>query len=617
MFCSKCGKPVNDTDRFCEFCGSRITAFTEPVIETETQALTDNVIETVDIQVENPTEVPAEAVLQTEVQPDNSVGKSKRKLIVVLSVCAAAVAAVAVFTAAFWGYIENFFAKSFSSPDNYYHYVEKKNIQDFPQTLGSAVGNFKSTANNANEGGVKSEISLQLGDIIIDALAKEAGVDKSQISWASNIGISSDFSSKDGASSGDIAFLINNKPVLNMELVYNSENYCYYLRLPDLNEDYLLVDMSEFADDFDPAETEKICAALPDEETVAEIINRYFTIVINGIDNVQQKNVKVEANGVSQNCVELTVTVDETTIKNVLEAVLTELKNDEEIKSIIKEVALAADVDEDDFEDSYEDFIDEIKDNIDSLDELDSELEDFCFDMITWVDGKGEVIGRRFEFDGLNGDIYYLSTRDGSDIGFEAVCVIDDEGFEVFGNGTYERGKMSGEIEVFGIGMYRKDKLSLINIEFKDYEVSLFGDNELNGIFTITVSDEFADIIAKEAGNKKIAEYLKKGKIVLSVAVADDTGSFEMTVMYDSELVASLKINTEETDAKDFTVPEKAVDMSDYDEFADYCDDMSVGKFKSNLIDAGVPEELVDYLFSDIDIEDNNSNALTLSVDYT
>ena len=173
MFCSKCGKPVNDTDRFCEFCGSRITAFTEPVIETETQALTDNVIETVDIQVENPTEVPAEAVLQTEVQPDNSVGKSKRKLIVVLSVCAAAVAAVAVFTAAFWGYIENFFAKSFSSPDNYYHYVEKKNIQDFPQTLGSAVGNFKSTANNANEGGVKSEISLQLGDIIIDALAKE------------------------------------------------------------------------------------------------------------------------------------------------------------------------------------------------------------------------------------------------------------------------------------------------------------------------------------------------------------------------------------------------------------------------------------------------------------
>ena len=33
--------------------------------------------------------------------------------------------------------------------------------------------------------------------------------------------------------------------------------------------------------------------------------------------------------------------------------------------------------------------------------------------------------------------------------------------------------------------------------------------------------------------------------------------------------------------------------------------------------DAGVPEELVDYLFSDIDIEDNNSNALTLSVDYT
>lgn len=610
MFCSKCGKPVKDNGKFCEFCGSRITVFTEAAVESEPQVLTDNVADsTADIQPE----IPVEVNPKNEVVSVSNHGKSKRKLIIISSVCAAAVSFAVVIAVAFWGYIENFFVKTFSSPEQYYHYVEEKNVQDISNALGSALGSFKSAVDTDKDVGVTSEITLQLGDIIIDALAKEAGIDKSQISWASNVGISSDSSSKDGVSSMDIAFLLNNKSIINIELVYSLEDTSYYLRFPDLNEKYLLVEMP---DAMHNADLDKLYAALPDEDTVAEIINRYCTIVLNTVDNVRQKSVKAEANGVTQSCVELTVTVDETTVKKVLEAVLTELKNDEEIKNIIKEVWLAVDVDEDNFDEFYEEFLDEIDSTIDSLDRLETELNDFGFDMITWVDGKGEIIGRKFEIDGLDGDIYYLSAYDGTDVGIEAACVIEDKGFEVLGTCGYEYGAMSGKIEIFGIGISREDKMPLVNIFIDDYEVDLFGDNKLNGTFTITMSDEFSDMIADEVGNSKIADYLKNGKIKLSVATADKTSRFEISVLYDSKLVVSLLFNFKETDEENITIPENAIDISDDGEFADYCDEISFDKLKSNLIDAGVPKELVDLIFKRLGIEDNNSDVVAVSADY-
>ncbi len=619
MFCIKCGNKLNDGDKFCEKCGTPIDepvaqATVETAINTEADSVAAEVIpEPVPVAVDADVvpqdeaepilESVAEPVVEPEVNVEPAPKKAKKKMtkkkkFTILGIVAALVAVIATGSILFWDYVENFVVKTVSSPQQYYQFVEEKNVNELSETIGSAFGQLNEVFAKEAAAGAKTEISVQLGDVIIDALVKESGVDKAQLAWASNFGITANSSSKDGATSSNMALNINNKPIINIELVMKLEDMSYYIRIPELNNEYLLFKLPEMADDMAVLTSLDFSEILPDEKTVTTIVSKYLTTVINAIDDVEQERVTVEANGVEQSCTELTVTIDENSVVDVIEAVLKEFKDDKEIKGVIKNFYIAVNPDSSDkeFNDMYDEILDGIDDVLKETKSLKQGLGDFEIELVTWVDSKGEAIGREFKMDGFDGEIRYLSTHNGSDVGMEGIFEYDGAGFEYIGSGKIKGTKMAGNIELFVVD--DEEKISFVNIAIKDYDVDLIEDNYVNGTFTVTFSKDACDEMTKSGEvPAELVKYLRNGAIELAVTSSDGKGTLKLTILYDSKVVISVSLASTEQTPANVSIPEGGKEISDEDDMMSYIENIKFDTLKANLIAAGMPTDLADGLF--------------------
>lgn len=603
MYCTKCGKEIADTDNVCKFCGVPVEKVSDESVVNNNESEVVEVNEPeITVPVDNNESEVLEAVDLTQEAPKPAKSRmSKKKKFTILGICAAFVIAVALSVVLFWDYVENTAVSTFSSSEKYYHYVEEKNVEKTAESIGSVIGNFSEVfADNAVNGG-KSEISIQLGDVLLDALAKNLSVEKSQISWASDIDLKGVSSVKNGVSAGKTELSLNNKPILNIEIVFKMEDMSYYLRVPELNKDYMLFKMPEVQDsDINTETLMNIYKAFPDEQLTTDIISRYLTVAIRNIDDVKKQKVSVTANGVEQNCTELTVNIDEEVVADVVEAILKEFRNDKEIKDVIKKFYQAVDPNSaDNFDKKYSELIAEVDKTLDDIEELEDDLGNIDFTIVTWVDSKGEAIGREIKSTEFDGKIRYLSTHDGTKVGIEAYFFADDgEGIELLGNGNIKASKMSGNLELFAVGINGDAKLSIANISIKDYDVDLIEDNYLNGVFTITLSDAMCDELAKQTDMpNEVVDYLKKGSVEISITSSEGKGNVKLTVLYDSKTVIAISFSTAKNKPSDVTVPEKAVNINDEDKLLEYVGNMKFDTLKENLKAAGVPSDLVDSVF--------------------
>lgn len=614
MYCVNCGKEIADTDKVCRFCGESVNNF----VVSQEETPVENAVDTVDVDKVSDESIvdnnEAEVVEVNEIEMVDTVeltGEglepvkkkiSKKKKFTILGICAALVVAAVVGAVLFWDYVENTAVNTFSSSDTYYHYVEGKNVDEIAESMGAAIGNLnKIFAENAANG-KKSEISIKLGDVLLDSLAKNLGVEKSEISWASDIDLSSVSSVKDGVSAGKTELSLNNKPILNIELVFKMENMSYFLRMPELNKEYMLFKLpSNNGTDVDNATLMKIYKALPDEETTTDIISRYLTVAIENIENVERDRVTVEANFVEQSCVELAAYIDEETVADIVEALLKEFRSDKEIKKVIEKIYQAVEpVSAKKFDMEYNDWMEKVDEAIDDIEEYEDSLGKLDFTIITWVDSKGETIGREIVSLNYDGQFRYLSTHNGTEVGIEA-CFLDDngKGYEFLGYGTIKQSKMSGNVELFEVNTKRDKKDLVANISIKDYDVDLIEDNYINGVFTITLSNDICKELANDLQLPVTAiNYLKKSAIELSITSSKDKASVKLRVLYDSDTVITISVTTTENEVVDITVPENGIKINDSGDLIDYIEDMKFDTFKNNLKAAGVPSDLVDAIFS-------------------
>ncbi|MBQ1183952.1 MAG: hypothetical protein IIX60_05850, partial [Clostridia bacterium] len=323
----------------------------------------------------------------------------------------------------------------------------------------------------------------------------------------------------------------------------------------------------------------------------------------------------VVANGVEQSCTELTVNIDDKVIVDIVEALLKEFKNDNEVKNVIKNFYLAVESSSNDFESKYSELIADVDKFLSDIDEFEKELENINLTVVTWVDSKGEVIGREIKSTEFDGKIRYLSTHNGTKVGIEAYFLTDEsEGIEILGNGNIKNSKMTGNLEIFAVGVNGDAKLSVANISIKDYDVDSIDDNYINGVFTITLSDAICDELAKEFDlPKTITDYLKKGSVVVSITSNEGKGSVTLAVLYDSKDVIEVSVNIAENKASNVKIPENAIKIQEESDLLYYVENINLDTIKSNLKAAGAPSDLVDALFlqmgqQDNHVEDNSPN---------
>lgn len=605
MYCSKCATQIKEGDKFCENCGTPVETVAAEPVAAETVAAepvavsSEPQVEAAPAQepvVEAAPEVTAEAPADTEPAPAPK--KTNKKKVTVISILAAAVAVIALCTVFLWDYVENFTVKTFSSPTSYYQYVETKNVKTFSASFGSALGRF-STANTSY--GTTGEFKISFGDVLMDHIATEAGIAKEDISWISSIGVSSNTASNGNLLETNGNLLLNDKSVLGGELIFDLENKKIYIRSEQLNEQFMLLDYSDLEyGNFDDIEVPEVgfgfYGILPDEETMTALIEKYLTIVVDSIENVKEESTTLVANGVAQDCTKLTVVINEETVRDMLKAVLRELKDDKEIEQIIKDMAKNIGgelISDEELNAEYNDFIAEIDEMLEELKNVEfSEGDKFEFTLITWVDGKGEAIGREFKVDFSDMVVRYASTHDGTDVGIEVfVGSAEREVVKLLGEGEVEGTKMKGDIELFIEGV------KYINVNIKDYDVDLIEDNYVNGVFTVTVTDEMCDLLVDELDlPKKASDWLKSASLVISMTSDEKHASLGVTLNRGEDMIISVTASNKETKSFGIDIPEDAVSIKNEDDIINYLSAFDPNVLINGLKDAGMPQELIDAL---------------------
>ena len=614
MFCNKCGNPIKEGNKFCSKCGAPVTEVpvTEaPVAETEAVVEEAPVAETEPIAEETPvveagtaaeeTVKQVEAVnetlnyAQTIPEPKKKAGGSKKAVFIVGGILVALilVLVICLLNAASF---TNFFKKTFSAPEDYYHFVEEKTVDE----ITAVAGNFYETAileglDSSNKGSsMELTVSLDEGGKDLIELAGFAGVD---LSWIDDAKISADASIKDTLYGLGATFGLNGEDVISGNIIMDIEEGSAYVQIPELTKTYIGLDLEEELGEYElemmqdqmeaSAELLKAC---PDRAKFEKMLSKYLNIAIACMDDVSidEKAIKVES--VKQNCTELSVTIDAGTIVDMLEAILEEMEDDEDLEELITNFASLS---------PYDMYEDEIYDML--LEEIEYELEylksyadeDAEVVMNVYVDGKGEIVGREIEYEDYWEEttrISMLMPKKGSDVAYEYSFEQYSTTVSLVGSGKESGNKVTGEFSV------KYNGASLVDLKVKDFNTEDLKKLQLNGEVEVSMGSG----ISKVLGMTEYAAAFEDALITMKAKSSDSVAELTIGAIYDEESLGTVTVTSKTGKASSVKIPNDkdviyAEDVEDVEEWLEEVDwDNLIEKMENADVSSDIIDEVED-----------------------
>lgn len=534
------------------------------------------------------------------------VSKKKGKKIALISGITAVVlvgGSAAVYNVS--DYVKNQVNLRVMKPENYYSWVTEENSKNF---ASSAKENYQKMIDRTS-GGQSSNISLKytatdgFRDYALNEILGEdysnSGDEQSQmlaniINNINEVVIGCNASVKDNLLSGNIFASLNGENLASGDMAIDYDNFDYFMRVPELTEQWLCMSMGESMDSYLYAMPSyqnimKNPAEYLSAEELEDIIIRYTNVWNESVKDIELE--KKESVDICDITVDYTVVSAEFTEADVLELFtnyINELKNDDIIKNIVVNKMEAC------TEDEYNSELDDILNDLAEEDTTDND-KTFTFD--TYIDPNGDIRGIKFVQD--TEEFFIGFGKDGDNVRGEMYFSEDNEkDFSVELYADEADDKYSGNID---FAFYGYEETEQISIEFADYEVV----NEDNGYFNADVNLVIPDIdpIAidfSSDGNSQDISYninfdgTDYGTVTLNmsandgadVSMPDKDGAFVISPEMDSEPALEDYISEENMNAFIYDIlvkvgfsediaTEGAADIteeiySDYDDYEDY-----------------------------------------------
>lgn len=635
MECKNCGSPLLEGDRFCSKCGTRVTeAAKEPVTETakaeepvtETAKAEEPVMETV--KAEEPVtetakaEEPGAKAEKTipPCIPEEEPSRHRRpwktlfpgKIVTVESdrpkkwvpkVILGILGVIAVVLIANSSKLINSYHRNFSTPEEYYCWVERRAIRRNAKTFAEYYANHIMEYLRRYDRYVSGEVCLELGNAGRDMM-ESAGLEP----WFEEGSFTYEATRKNGVEQSILGLKIGGKNLFSLDAVMDLRDEAAYLGLPGLTEKYLALDTGEkdFVREFEymfHMEPEEYLDALelleafykecPDKKQVEALADRYLELLLDNIDNVKMRTGKTaRADNVTQTCTTLEIYLDKDDIRNMLSDFLKELREDREIEDLLYQVyGLAEELeleevgyrDAEEFYEAFQDEIDEILDDMEYYVTYHDEL-----DMTVYVDDKGQVIGRTLEFPNSWDEISisYLFPRSGSRFGYKASVTVDDEELSVSGSGKEFGNKLDGSFTL------KYNGYGIVDVEVEDLNLKSLKKGFLNGGFTLTASSGIRRI-----GDMDIVySYLSDLQLILDVAMDNSSQKLRMELREGRELWGALTMSARSSGGKKISVPSTrdAIFVEDDSDFMDWWDTIEWEKLIKNMDKAGMPSDTIE-----------------------
>ena len=603
MFCGNCGNQMTETEKFCSKCGWRnpLVGSTTPAQPVETATAPVQPAQPVmatPVQSEAP--APVQPVApgsgnQVPAQKQTSGKKPPMGLLIGIGVAVLAVIflLVCLLTSAT---VKNWFKKTFSEPEEYYQWVEGKVAEEVASNVSTIYDDYLRESLKIYDTSVSVEAGVQLEETGMDMLSL-LFMGTGDVSWFDSANFAADISIKDNKISVDL----QETDLLSVAGILDLAEENAYLQLPDLNEMYMMAETDDAEEVIEYMDMLKVLyEASPDKKLVEKILNRYTELVLSCVDDVDMSEKTIRAEGVSQDCVELEVTIDEKTLADMAEIVLETMKEDEDIKEWIFEAF--ATVEESDFDMDLdmdaEEFYEELQGAMDdALDEAE-DISDYDMELVmtVYVDSKGNICGRSIEQ--YEQTIEVLMVHDGSEFGYSATYEMYGDKMELVGSGKDSGGKLTGEFEVKYNGM------GLVDIAVEKFDTDKLKVGQLQGTFTVAPSSSLINALELSSYASVI------GDLSLTIEAESDENSVKLvcSVLEEEEKWGTITLAASKDSGTTVKLPsdKKVVEVEDMDDFEDWYETVDWEGYIKKLVKAEVDDEITDILedVSEMDVEE-------------
>ena len=603
MFCKNCGTQLPDDSRFCTSCGERVEAEPAapvaepeaPVVETEVPVVEN---EAPVVEVEAPVEEIEAPVAETEapsvfaqfedVAPVVPAKKNKKFLAWLIPAVAVVVAA-AVVAVLLLGPLKGWWVKSFGSEIDYRDYVQGNATETATGDISKAYGEIVTALSGKNKdtGAAEGAIKLKVGDTaiaLLEDLAEAELGEKVEMDWAKEVELKLNTNIKDDLQQIGAALNIGSEEIAVVDCILNMDKGMLYFAVLNLSEEYLSVDFSESLGDMEDTtaileflQDPELLAALPTEEELSKVLNKYVNIVLSSFDDVEKSTETLEVGELEQKLTVLETKIDGDDLLDAAEAVLKELSKDKDVEKLvcrvldylIEQEELGFEIDTDETWGSIEETIDEA---LDALDEVDGDDLDVDILLTQYVNSKHEVVGYALEVADEQA-IHFVEIKDGDKLAFEMKI---PEVLEITGEGTEKKGVVNADYVV------SVEKVEVLTVSLIDFKAE---DKNVNGKIRLTPSAELFDEMGLSAAAVSAID-LAKLQLELGFDTTEKSATIEINVLTGEELLVGVTLTGAEKKASAISVPEDAYDM---EEAQKWLEGLDTEKVLGALDKAGLP----------------------------
>lgn len=395
-----------------------------------------------------------------------------------------------------------------------------------------------------------ANVELKLSDLFFTIM------DREDLNWIDSV--SANFDLHQNKTLNDVATVIgmNSKPLFSYNGVVDSLTGITYVSIPTIS-DYYIQTINNTTVDLSGLQQALAQLNTPETEVAKALLIKYTEVALKNMVNIEKATETLNIKGVTQEVNVYTNYITEKVFLDAFKAILTEAKNDSQLKAIFP--------DEVNWEAAIEEAIASLNKQTPSDDKSDAIV------LITYADKDNKVVGRKLSTSTFSLSHITLSTISGSVS-------------ETFIGDAQNNFRLEGRRATPGSSTYTIF-ITSAGQEIETGTIAVSGDKTA-GMCKITLSDFLEQSLFGDAS----ADF--------AVAIQWDTTStgtaVDMALSLMAQEVISISASATQSAPKDVTVPSISLNTYSTEDMQIYSDSINTYELMNNMLAIGFPSEYID-----------------------